>query len=404
MPIFEYKAVSPTGETVQGTMEAGSMDRVISRLQEAGNIPLQAQEAGKGGFSLAMLRSGRRGIGSREVGEFTQQLATLLGAGLPLDRSLQVLLELTENDRLKRMVTDVRERVREGGSLSDALEAQHGIFSRLYINMVRAGEIGGTLDQTLDRLTDYLDRSKDLKDSVISAMIYPVLLILLAAGSLILLLVYVIPQFTPIFDELGGDLPLITKMVLAVGGVLQNFWWGLVGLTVIAYFLFQRMLADPPRRLSFDTRLLAARWVGPLVAKLETARFSRTLGTLLVNGVPLLSAMSIARNVITNTRLREDVVEASREVKTGGGVARNLASGERFPRLALQMISVGEETGRLDSMLLKVADTFDRDVRNTIDRLLSVFTPVVTLLLAVMIGTIVLSVLLAILSINELVG
>lgn len=404
MPIFEYKAVSPTGETVQGTMEAGSMDRVISRLQEAGNIPLQAQEAGKGGFSLAMLRSGRRGIGSREVGEFTQQLATLLGAGLPLDRSLQVLLELTENDRLKRMVTDVRERVREGGSLSDALEAQHGIFSRLYINMVRAGEIGGTLDQTLDRLTDYLDRSKDLKDSVISAMIYPVLLILLAAGSLILLLVYVIPQFTPIFDELGGELPLITKMVLAVGGVLQNFWWGLVGLTVIAYFLFRSMLADPPRRLSFDTRLLAARWVGPLVAKLETARFSRTLGTLLVNGVPLLSAMSIARNVITNTRLREDVVEASREVKTGGGVARNLASGERFPRLALQMISVGEETGRLDSMLLKVADTFDRDVRNTIDRLLSVFTPVVTLLLAVMIGTIVLSVLLAILSINELVG
>lgn len=141
MPIFEYKAVSPTGETVQGTMEAGSMDRVISRLQEAGNIPLQAQEAGKGGFSLAMLRSGRRGIGSREVGEFTQQLATLLGAGLPLDRSLQVLLELTENDRLKRMVTDVRERVREGGSLSDALEAQHGIFSRLYINMVRAADL-----------------------------------------------------------------------------------------------------------------------------------------------------------------------------------------------------------------------------------------------------------------------
>ena len=404
MPTFEYKAVSPTGETVQGTMEAGSMERVIARLQEAGNIPLQAQEAGKGGLSLAALRTGRRGIGSREVGEFTQQLATLLGAGLPLDRSLQVLVELTENDRLRRMVTDIRERVREGGSLSDALEAQHGTFSRLYINMVRAGEVGGTLDQTLDRLTEYLDRSKDLKDSVISALIYPALLILLAAGSLVLLLVYVIPQFTPIFEELGGDLPFITKVVLAVGGVLQNFWWGLIGLAVIAYFLFRRMLADPPRRLAFDTKALAARWVGPLVAKLETARFSRTLGTLLVNGVPLLSAMSIARNVITNTRLREDVEDASREVKTGGGVARNLASGGRFPRLALQMISVGEETGRLDSMLLKVADTFDRDVRNTIDRLLSVFTPVVTLLLAVMIGTIVLSVLLAILSINELVG
>ncbi len=404
MPVFEYKAVSPTGETVQGSMEAGSLDRVIAKLQEAGNIPLQAREAGKGGFGLAALRPGRRGVGAREVGEFTQQLATLLGAGLPLDRSLQVLVELTENDRLRRMVTDVRERVREGGSLSDALEAQHGTFSRLYINMVRAGEIGGTLDQTLDRLTEYLERSKDLKDSVISAMIYPVLLILLAAGSLILLLVYVIPQFTPIFEELGGDLPLITKIVLAVGGVLQNFWWGLIGLAFIGFVLFKRMMADPPRRLAFDTRLLSTRWVGGLVAKLETARLARTLGTLLVNGVPLLSALGIARNVVTNTRLREDVEDASRQVKTGGGVARNLAKGGRFPRLALQMISVGEETGRLDDMLLKVADTFDRDVRNTIDRLLSVFTPVVTLLLAVMIGTIVLSVLLAILSINELVG
>ena len=404
MPLFEYKAVSPSGETVQGTMEAGSLQRVVARLQEAGNIPLQAKEAGKGGLGFLSVRGNRRSVGSREVGEFTQQLGTLLGAGMPLDRSLQVLVDLTENARLRRMVSDVRERVREGDSLSDALEAQHGTFSRLYVNMIRAGEIGGTLDQTLDRLTDYLERSKDLKDSVISAMIYPVLLILLASGSLVLLLVYVIPQFMPIFEELGGDLPLITKIVLAFGSVLQNFWWGLIGLCIVAAIGFRRLMADPPRRIKFDTWLLGLRWVGDLVAKLETARLARTLGTLLVNGVPLLSALSIARNVVTNTRLREDVEDASREVKTGGGLARNLGREERFPRLALQMISVGEETGQLDGMLLKVADTFDRDVRNTIDRLLSVFTPVVTLLLAVMIGTIVLSVLLAILSINELVG
>ena len=404
MPLFEYKAVSPTGETVQGTMEAGSLDRVVAKLQEAGNIPLQAREAGKGGFSFGNLKLGRRGMNTREIGEFTQQVSTLLGAGLPLDRSLQVLLELSENERISRTVADIRDRVREGNSLSDALEAQHGTFSRLYINMVRAGEIGGTLDQTLDRLTDYLDRSKELKDSVISAMIYPALLIFLAAGSLILLLVYVIPQFAPIFEELGGDLPLITKLVLAVGGVLQNFWWGLIAIAVIVVIWFKRMLDDPRKRLQWDTRVLATRWVGDLVAKLETARLARTLGTLLINGVPLLSALSIARNVLGNTMLRQDVQDAARGVKTGGGLARNLAKGGRFPRLALQMISVGEETGQLDGMLLKVSDTYDRDVRNTIDRLLSVFTPVVTLLLAVMIGTIVLSVLLAILSINELVG
>lgn len=404
MPLFEYKAVAPSGETVQGTMDAASLDLVVLKLQEAGNILLQAREAGAGGFGFGRLRFGSRSIGSRDVAQFTQQLSTLLGAGLPLDRSLQVLIDLAENERVGRAVAEIRDHVREGGSLSEALEKQHGAFSRLYVNMVRAGEVGGTLDVTLARLSEYLERSRDLKDSVISALVYPVLLLFLAAGSLILLLVYVIPQFTPIFEELGGDLPLITKIVLAFGAALQNFWWAMILVTVFVVVQFRRMLADEEKRFGWDRRMLAARWVGDLVAKIETARLTRTLGTLLSNGVPLLAALSIARNVITNTVLRKDVSDAAREVKTGGGLSRNLAKGGRFPRLALQMISVGEETGQLDSMLMKVSDTYDIEVRNTIDRLLSVFTPVVTLLLAVLIGTIVLSVLLAILSINDLVG
>lgn len=403
MPVFEYKAVAPSGDTVQGTMEAPTMDMVILKLQEAGNIPLQAKEAG-GGLGLGSLRLSRKGMNKREVGQFTQQLSTLLGAGLPLDRSLQVLKELAENDRVGRTVSEIRDRVREGGSLSDALEERHGTFSRLYVNMVRAGEVGGTLDTTLSRLTDYLERSAELRDSVISALIYPVLLLLLAAGSLILLLVYVIPQFMPIFEELGGDLPTITKVVLGAASILQNFWWALIGITVLIVVQFRRMLENAEKKFSWDTRVLKLRWVGDLIAKLETARLSRTLGTLLSNGVPLLSALSIARNVISNTVLRKDVEDAALQVKTGGSLARNLASGGRFPRLALQMISVGEETGQLDAMLLKVADTYDREVRNTIDRLLSIFTPVVTMLLAGLIGTIVLSVLMAILSINDLVG
>jgi len=356
MPLFEYNAVAPSGETVQGTMEAASVEMVVLKLQEAGNIPLHARESSGGGFSLSNLRLSRRSMNLREVGQFTQQLSTLLGAGLPLDRSLQVLMELSENERIRRTVTEIRDRVREG------------------------------------------------KDSVISALIYPVMLLFLAGGSLILLLVYVIPQFTPIFEELGGDLPMITKMVLAVGSVLQNFWWGLILITALIVWQFRIMLADQEKRFAWDTRVLSMRWVGDLVAKLETARLTRTLGTLLSNGVPLLSALSIARNVISNTVLRKEVNDATREVKTGGGLAANLAKGDRFPRLALQMISVGEETGQLDEMLLKVSDTYDQEVRNTIDRLLAVFTPVVTMLLAVMIGTIVMSVLLAILGINDLVG
>lgn len=404
MPLYEYKAVSPSGETVRGTMEAGSEELVISKLQESGNIPLSANPAGQGGFSLDSLSLKKRGINVREVGQFTQQLATLLGAGLPLDRSLQVLLELAENSRVQQTIADIRDQVREGGSLSDAMEAQHGSFSRLFVNMVRAGEIGGSLDKTLDRLAEYLERSKDLKDSVVSALIYPIMLMLLAGGSLVLLLVYVIPQFTPIFEELGGDLPLITKIVLAVGGVLQNFWWGLIGLAVLGVFMFRRMLANPEKRLRWDTRVLGMRWIGDLVAKMEIARLTRTLGTLLTNGVPLLSGLSIARNVMTNSLLRQNVETTSQQVKTGGGLAHNLAESGHFPRLALQMVSVGEETGQLDVMLLKVADTYDKEVRNTIDRLLAIFTPAVTLLMAVMIGTIVMSVLMAIMSINELVG
>lgn len=403
MPVFEYKAVSPSGDTVQGTMEAPTVDMVILKLQEAGNVPLQAKEAG-GGLGLGSFSLSRKGMSKREVMQFTQQLSTLLGAGLPLDRSLQVLRELAENDRVGRAVSEIRDRVREGGSLSDALEERHGTFSRLYINMVRAGEVGGTLDTTLLRLAEYLERSRELRDSVVSALIYPILLLLLAAGSLILLLVYVIPQFTPIFEELGGDLPTITKVVLGAASILQNFWWALIGITVLIVVQFRRMLENQAKRLSWDTRVLRFRWIGDLVAKLETARLSRTLGTLLTNGVPLLSALSIARNVISNTVLRKDVEDAALQVKTGGSVARNLASGGRFPRLALQMISVGEETGQLDTMLLKVADTYDREVRNTVDRLLAIFTPVVTMLLAALIGTIVLSVLMAILSINDLVG
>ncbi len=219
-----------------------------------------------------------------------------------------------------------------------------------------------------------------------------------------LLLVYVIPQFTPIFEELGGDLPLVTKIVLAVGGVLQNFWWGLIGLVILAVVMFRRMLANQEQRLRWDTRVLAMRWVGDLVAKMEIARLARTLGTLLSNGVPLLSGLSIATNVMNNTVLRRSVEATTQKVKTGGGLAHNLAENGQFPRLALQMVSVGEETGQLDTMLLKVADTYDKEVRNTIDRLLGIFTPVITILMAAMIGTIVMSVLMAIMSINELVG
>ncbi len=403
MPLFEYKAVAPGGETLTGEMDAPSSDLVIARLQEAGNIPVSAREVGAG-FRLETLFRGRRGLSQREIGDMTQQLSTLLGAGLPLDRSLGILSDLSENDRVKDLVDKVRNHVREGGSLSEGLEARHGVFSRFYINMVRAGEIGGSLDQTLARMAEYLERAKELKDGVVSALIYPALLVVLAVASLILLMVYVIPQFTPMFEDFGGDLPMLTRIVVGAGDVLQNFWWGLIGITVVIVLWFRMQLARPASRRVWDARFLRMKWVGDIIAKIETARLSRTTGTLLVNGVPLLSALSIAKNVMSNTVLADDVADAAKQVKTGTPLARALASNGNFPRLALQMVNVGEETGKLDDMLLKVADTYDREVRVTIDRLMAMLVPVLTLGLAFLIGTIVMSVLMAILSINELVA
>ncbi len=403
MPMFEYKAVTPAGETFTGEMDAPSKDLVIAHLQEAGNIPVSAHEVGSG-FRLTNLLRGKRGMNQRETSDFTQQLATLLSAGLPLDRSLGILAELAENDRVQETVDKIRNRVREGISLSEALEERHGIFSRFYINMVRAGEIGGSLDQTLSRMAEYLERSKELKDNVVSAMIYPALLVVLAIASLILLMVYVIPQFAPMFEEFGGDLPTLTRIVMAVGDILQAYWWMIIVGVFAVVVWFRAQMARPASRRHWDARFLRLKGAGDIITKMETARLARTTGTLLLNGVPLLSALSIAKNVMSNTVLADDVAEAAKQVKTGTPMARALATNGNFPRLALQMVNVGEETGKLDEMLLKVADTYDREVRVTIDRLMSMLVPAMTLGLAVMIGVIVMSVLMAILSINELIA
>lgn len=405
MPSFRYKAVSPSGETLQGQMEAISSEEVVARLQEQGNMPIMAEKADSDfAQGLVDLLSGGNKVGRREIGIFTEQLSTLIGAGLPLDRALHVLEDLSDSEQLQSLVKMIRDGVREGSSLSDAMEAQHGVFPRLYINMVRAGEVGGTLDVTLARLSDYLDRSKELKDSIVSALIYPILLLVMAIGSLMILLVYVVPQFMPIFEELGGDLPLLTRVVLGVGGVLQHYWWLIMLATLVLIIAARQQMSKPETRFRWDQRFLGWKMIGDLVAKVETARLARTIGTLLVNGVPLLAALSIGRNVMTNTAMAAGLEQAAKEVKTGGALAQTLAATKLFPKLALQMVKVGEETGQLDAMLLKVADTYDTEVRTAIDRMMALFVPVLTLGLAVMVAMIVMSILMAILSINDLIG
>ena len=403
MALYRYKAVAPTGETLVGEMEAGSRDEVVVRLQDAGSVPIEAAEAGSGGGLALGALFKRSALGGNQLALFTSQLGTLLGAGQPLDRALHTLSENSESDDARVMIERIKDGVRSGTPLSTTLEQQHGVFSRLYVNMVRAGEVSGSLTDTLKRLAEYLERSRQLRATVVNALIYPAILVGMVILTLFILMIFVIPNFQPIFEELGNKLPLITKIVLFVASTLQNFWWLIALIGFGAFWFVRKQYAVAESRQQIENWLLSLRAIGTLVAKVETARLARTLGTLVQNGVPLLTALTISKNVMGNTVLADAVAKASEEVKTGSGLAFALGVSKRFPKLALSMIAVGEESGELDGMLYKVADTFDADVKNTIERLLAGLVPAITAIMAVMVGMIMLSIVLPLLELSSLV-
>ncbi|CAM5634327.1 type II secretion system inner membrane protein GspF [Rhodanobacter lindaniclasticus] len=402
MSQFQYRAISDTGETLQGRMEAGSVEEVIARLQDQGHTPLEARSAegaATGGGLAGMFKRGP--FSGDQLALFTHQLATLLGAGQPLDRALTILLDLPEGESAKKLIERVRDRVRGGTTLSAALDEEHGVFPRLYISLVRAGEAGGSLEETLRRLADYLERAQALRGSITNALIYPAFLLVGVLGSLVLLLAYVVPQFVPIFQDMQVPIPWITAAVLALGNLLADGWW-LIGVLLIGGALVWRArLRDPAARLAWHARLLGLRVIGPLLLKIETARIARTLGTLLRNGVPLLGALGIARQVTGNLALDAALQAAHEQVKGGAGLSLALGQSKLFPRLALQMVQVGEEAGQLDGMLLKVADTFELESRRSIDRLLAALVPALTIVMTVLVGIIMAAILLPLLSMTS---
>ena len=405
MALYRYNALNARGELLDGQMDAASDAEVVLRLQDQGHLPVEAKLASEAGGESAWraLFKPKPFAGQRLV-QFTQQLATLLGAGQPLDRALSILLELPEDDVAKRTITDVRDAVRGGASLSTALDRQHGAFSRLFVNMVRAGEAGGSLHETLQRLADYLERSRALRARVINALVYPAILLVMVGLSLLFLLGYVVPQFSAMYDSLDAELPWFSQLVLGLGVFVRDWWIVLLAVPVLILLWLDRKRRDPAFMLKFDAWLLRNKLAGSLVAKLDTARLARTLGTLLRNGVPLLSALGIARNVRDNRVLANDVDAATDEVKNGIGLSAALAKGKRFPRLALQMIQVGEESGALDTMLLKTADTFEQETSIALDRMLAALVPAVTLVLATVVGIVILAVLSPIYDLTSVIG
>ncbi|WP_449103667.1 type II secretion system inner membrane protein GspF [Pseudomonas veronii] len=398
MSLFTFRALDSQGVTQRGTLQAKDQSAAIAILHKRGWLLLQIDAAGRQGLRHALRRGPLTGA---TLVSFTQQLATLLGAGQPLERSLGLLLKQPGQPQVRVLIERIRDHVKAGKPLSAALEEEGSTFSPLYLSMVRAGEAGGALESTLRQLSDYLERSQRLRGEVINALIYPAFLVVGVLGSLALLLAYVVPQFVPIFQDLDVPIPLITEVILALGQFLGAYGLLLLAGSSVALGTLAARLRDPRRRERYDRRLLGLRVLGPLLQRVEAARLTRTLGTLLSNGVALLPALVIARQVCTNRALQAQVAEAAESVKGGGTLASAFGAQPLLPELALQMIDVGEQAGELDSMLLKVADIFDIEARRGIERLLAALVPSLTVVMALLVAVIMLAIMLPLMSLTS---
>jgi len=405
MPFFQYKAVTPSGEVQEGVLEASSTPAAVARVQAMGLIPIRAVEAGAAKVASPSGRAPlfqRNRITQSDIAVVTRELATLLRAGLPLDRSFEILINLAATPRIADLLARVRNDVRGGAALSKALDAQRAVFSRFYVNMIRAGEAGGALPTVLLRLADYMERAKALRDNITASLIYPAILALVTLSAIVVLLGVVVPRFKPVFAGTGKAIPLITQIVLFAGDAMRNYGWLMLIVAAIAAYIFARRLREPEARYKVDRWLVTGRIVGDLFSRVEMARFSRTLGTLLSNGVPLVAALNIVRETMSNAYLAEAVAGVARELKEGRGLGRPMMETGRFPLLAVHMIQVGEETGRLDEMLMQVADTYDREVEVAIRKFLALLQPLMIIVMALFIGFIIAAILSAMLSVYDL--
>ncbi|MGZ6162700.1 MAG: type II secretion system inner membrane protein GspF [Myxococcaceae bacterium] len=421
MPVFEYRGLTPAGKQVKGLLEAESSRSLRTQLKRSGVFltdVLAERESGpvrrQNGKTVAIAQP-QPSLGSREVhlgklfrgrvtsddvAIFTRQLSTLLHAGVTLIEALTALVDQTEKERLKRVVSDVKTRVNEGSSLADAL-GQHGkIFGSLYVNMVRAGEASGALDAVLARLADFTEGQAKLRQKVLGTLIYPVIMSIIGSGILALLMTVVVPKVTKIFDSMKVSLPWTTRLLIFVSNLLANWWWLILPLFGAAIFGFFRWKASPQGRPIWDRFVLRAPVFGSLVRMLSIARFSRTLATLLKSGVPLLTAMDITKNVVSNGVLSAVVENARDAIREGESIAGPLKRSGEFPPLVHHMIAIGERSGQLEEMLLNVADSYETQVSVRIGALTALMEPLIIVAMGVAVAFVAFSILMPILQLN----
>ncbi len=403
MAFFEYKAVTAAGKIIEGTLEAADERSAAARLGEQGQFPIKLVSPDSSALlgREITLPWQRKKVPQKDLLVFTQELSTLIKAGLPLDRSLAILSDLTENTYLKEIVQDLLREIKGGKSLSEALSAYPHVFPKIFVNMIKAGEAGGALDEILERLLEYLENSEELRDYIVSSLIYPCILALVGASSIIVMITFVIPKFAVIFENAGAPIPLPMKLMLGASGIISGYWWLILMGGIGGWFGWRRYLASEAGRLSWDRTLLKLPLLGSVVQRMEVSRFSRTLGTLLKSAVPLIQSINIVKDVVGNQAIAAAMEPIKSGVKKGDGLTRPIREAGIFPDFALHLLAVGEETGRLDVMLLQVADTYDRELRTAVKRLVAMFEPLIILAMGLVIGTMVVSMLHSIFSIND---
>ncbi len=404
MPIFRYEALTHGGDTVKNTLEADSKAELISRLRQMGYWPTQIAEEAEETQSSFMrwLQIGRGKVKSADVEFFTYQLSTLLNAHVALPRALEVTLGQIQSPALHRIVSQVKYDVEHGATFNDALNQHPKVFSNLYINMVKAGESGGVLGLVLERLAGFAERQRILKNDVISALFYPAILLTLSITAVTILMIVVVPQFTAMFEDMGVALPLPTQVLINTTDVVTQYWW-IVGIIIIIGAVgIRQVLQTEPGQVWFDRLKIRLPLVGSIFSTFAIVRFTRTMTTLLQNGVRMLPALQVAKDTIGNKVYSNAVAEAEKAVEQGSTLARELERNSDFPEFVTQMIAVGEESGEPASMLSKLSEYYDVEIKKSLDRLTGSIGPLVILLMGLIIGFIAVAMILPIFEANQL--
>jgi len=391
---FHYKARDGEGILSEGKIEADSQEIVVRRLREKGYFPTEIESLSDDKVSLKERIKRLKSVGLKDLSLFCRQFATMINSGLTIVRALNILSNQTPNYKLKEAIINVREEVEGGLSLSEALEVESDIFPRLFISMIEAGEAGGVLDEVLEEMADHFEKENDLKQKVNSALAYPIVILIVALGVVSFLVVAVLPTFVDLFSDIGMELPLPTRVILGLSETFSNYWYFVLLAIIALIFAAYRYYQSREGRRRIDWLLLKIPIVGDLLIKIEITRFSKTLAVLIKSGVSILDGFEIVSRVMTNRIVTEKIIEARKSVSEGESIAVPLSEDELFPEMVLQMVKIGEETGALDQMLLKVSQFYDKEVESKLEAVVSLIEPVMILVMAVVVGSIVVSIVL----------